>query len=522
MRPRIAALSLLCAVVLAVGLQVQPAGAGSVSTSISLSTPGPTRTAQAMSVTALLNSSYGPVANAVLHFSVGGRTAKVRTNGGGRATLRMRRNLAPGYYTVTVTYNGSGIYAPASASGTFTVLPLSGTTLKLILPSGPVKAGQAIVIQAILLSDSGPMRRTPVHLYFNGVKKVTLETNASGLITYRLHRNFPAGVWTVTAYYHGSRPRGLGATSATGTLTIQPLHLTLQALPGVAGVSLAIDGRVYKTDASGAIHLDVASAGFHSLTASNASADPRIRLTFVRWSTGSGTATTRYHMLADETVYASFAMAFLTHVQIVDADGRSVQGPDLGQVTAVGPRGSVVQLWPSTGDQWLTLPPPSRTALAGTPNDWHYSITSATYDGLSVANRGDSAFVPGPGKTWQVRLRLYTLSVHVRRPLVGPPHTSVLVISQNGLGRSAAIDSSGYVILRDLPRGEYTVKVIGPGYSLPVATTMSRSQTVEVLASSPQEFVVAYEVAVIVVILFVLLARRRWLAQRRLGSPPPS
>jgi hypothetical protein len=499
------------------GLRVQPASAGSVATSISLTTPGPTRTGQAMSVTAVLNSSYGPVANAVLHFSVNKRNAKVRTNAGGRATLRMRRNLAPGYYTVTVIYSGSGVFAPSSATGHFTVLPLTGTTLKLILPP-PTKTGQPAVIQAILLSSAGPMRRAPVHLYFNGVKKVTLETDASGMVTYKLHRNFPAGTWTVAAYYHGSRPRGLGAASASGTLIITPLRLTLQALPGIAGVSIGFDGHVYQTDATGAVHLDVASAGFHSLIASNASADPRVKLTFARWSNGSSAPSVRYHLLADETVYASFATAFLTHVQIVDADGRRVQGQDLGTVTATGPRGSVVQLWPATGDLWLAIPPPSRTALAGTPNDWHYSITSALYAGLSVANMGDSAFVPGPGKAWVVHLRMYTLSVHVRRPLIGPAHTSVLVVSQNGIGRSAPLDSNGNVVLSDLPRGEYTVKLVGPGYSLPVNTSMTRSQAVEVPAGSPQELILVYELVVVVALLFGLLARRRWIVQRRLRS----
>jgi hypothetical protein len=518
MRFRLAGVAIAC--VLAIffaGLQLQPAAAGAVATSISLGLPGQVRTGQAMTVNAFLNSGYGPIPNASLKFNVAGRNATARTNGGGYARLRMRRNMAPGYYTVTVTYRGNGTFAPASASAGFTVLPLTGTSLRLILPPTS-KAGQAIEISAVLDDPNGPMRRQPVHFYFNGVKKFTAETDASGTARYKLKRSFPAGVYTVTAYYHGTRPRGLAPISASGTLTIIPLHLTVQALPAIAGVSLSIDGQVHVTDATGAVKMDVASAGYHTFGAANTSADPNVKLRFVHWSTGSSDASIRYHLLADENVYASFSVLFLTHVKIVDADGHSLEGPNLGLVTASGPRGTNLQLWPSKGDQWLEIPPPSRSSLAGTPNDWHYSVSGATYQGLSVANRGDSSFVPGPGKTWVVRLRLYTLSVHVRHPIVGTPHTSVLVISSNGIGRTAALDSNGNVQLKDLPRGDYTVKLVGPGYSLTVLTTMTRSQSIEVPAASPQEFFLGYWVIGLGLLLLVLLVRRRLRAQRRLGQ----
>jgi hypothetical protein len=518
MRGRLAALTLAGIIaVVGVGIQLQPAAAGSVGTAISLSLPGQVRAGQGMSVTAFLNSGYGPVRGATLHLSVAGRHSAARTDGGGHARFRMRRNLAPGSYTLTVTYNGNRTFAPASASASFTVLPLSATSLRLILPPA-TKAGQAIEIQAVLDGPSGPMRRAPIHLYFNGVKRFTAETDASGTATYKLHRSFPAGVYTVTAYYHGTRPRGLLPISASGTLTIIPLHLTVYALPAIAGVSISVDGQVHVTDSTGAVHLDIASAGYHTFGASNTSTDPTVKLRFVHWSTGSSAPSIRYHLLADESVYASFAVAFLTHVKIVDADGNSLENPNLGAVTATGPRGAYLQLWPSNGDQWLEIPPPSRTSLVGTPNDWHYSISSAFYQGLSVANRGDSSFVPGPGKSWVIRLRLYTLNVHVRNPVLGSPHTSVLVISSNGIGRTAALDSKGNVRLVDLPRGDYTVKLVGPGYSLTVVTTMTRSQSIEVPAASPQEFFLGYWVIGLLVLLFVLLVRRRWLAQRRLGQ----
>jgi hypothetical protein len=510
-------------IVIGVAMSAISAAAAPAPSSISLTLPGTARTGQYVPVTASLSSGGAPVANAVLHLAYAGRSASRKTNGSGVVYFRLRRNLPPGSYTVTVTYRGNSLHGPASASGVITVLPLLGTTLSLSVPP-TAQAGQHMEIHVTLLTSAGALRRAPVHLLFNGSRVATLQTDGSGNATYRFRRSFPAGTYTVTAVYHGNRPRGIDPASASASLTILPIHLTLQVMPPVPGVSVAMDGQTYVTNASGMAQVAVASAGYHNLTASSVSADPKTRLQFVRWADGVPAASRRYHVLADRTIYLSYATAFLTTVHIVDADGHSLEGPDLGTVIAAGPAKRELQVWPKTGDLWLELPPPSRTSLAGLPSNFRYSIASAIFQGSSVANRGDSAFTPGPGRTWEVRLRLYTLQVHVRKPVLGAGHNAVVVTSQTGLRLESNLTDDGSSVFRDLARSDYSVHLVGPGYSLPVEIALTRSQKVEMPAASREEFVVVYELLVVAVILFALIVRRRIRIQRRIGpaDEPPA
>lgn len=521
---RVQALVLLAGlVVTGIAVSAIPAAAAPTPSSISLRLPGATRAGQYLPVTATLSSGGAPVANAVLHLTYAGRSSSHRTNGAGVVNFRLRRNLPPGSYTVTVTYRGNSLHGPASASGTITVLPLLGTTLSLSVPP-TTQTGQHMEIHVTLLTSAGALRKAPVHLLFNGSKVATLETDGSGNATYRLRRSFPAGSYTVTAVYHGNRPRGINPASATASLTILPIHLTLQVMPPVPGVGVSMDGHTYVTDASGVAHVDVASAGFHNLTASDVSADQRVKLQFMRWADGAPAASRRFHILADRTIYLSYATSFLTTVHIVDADGHSLEGPDLGTVMAVGPAKKELQVWPRTGDLWLELPPPSRTSLAGLPSNFRYSIASAIFQGSSVANRGDSAFTPGLGRTWEMKLRLYTLQIHVRKPVLGAGHHAVVVTSQTGLRLESNLADDGSSVFRDLARSDYSVHLVGPGYSLPVEIALTRSQKVEMPAASREEFIVAYELLALAVLLFALTVRRRVRIQRRLHSTdePPA
>lgn len=513
---RRATVGMVCVTTLALSAGVFGATAHAASgpTSISLGLPAATRTGQAATVVAVLTAGGAPVAGSPLHFGVAGHHAIKRTNVAGQAAYHVPRNLPPGVYTITVDFRGSGGLGYSSASGDIRILPLTGTTLSISVPPS-ARAGQSIPIQVTLLNAYGPMSRAPIHLLFNGSQKILLETNASGVATYRVHRNFPAGSYTVTAAYHGNRPRGFYPSSASASITISPLHLTLQALPALPGINLGVDGHIYKTDANGAVHVDVASAGYHTVSASIDSPDPNMKLRLVRWANGSPSASTTYHLLTDETVYVSFATAFLTPIRFVDEAGNPVDIRGLGEVLAIGPGGVDLKLWPSSSDQSLELPAPSRTALAQLPHNWHYSVTWATFHGTSVANRGDSPFVPGPGRTWVIKLRLYALHVHVRRPILGAGHNSVVVTSQAGYRQSAQLDAGGNATFNDLPRGEYLVRMVGPGYSLPVDMTMTRNQSVEAPVTSREELVLAYWLFLVVALALGLLARRRWRIQKR-------
>lgn len=470
---RKAVIGLVSAAALSASLFGATAQAASDPTFVSGRLPGANDAAKAATVIAGLTTRDALVAGQLLHFAVAGHHA-----------------------------------SPSSAINSIGILSIAGTTITLSVPRS-VNAGQSVVIRVTLRTPYGPIRKLPIHLLFSGRQKILLETNAAGLAIYRLHRNFPAGNYVVTADYLGSRRRGLYPVSASAVMTIQPLDLTLQALPALPGITLAIDKKAYKTDANGAVQVEVGTAGYHTLSVSTVSQDPNMRLSFVEWANGSPSTTIRYHLLGDETLYMSFVTSFRTPLRIVDAGGNPIDTRWLGDVLANGPGNTDVTLGANSGTEWLDLPAPSRTSLTGVPNNWHYSIALATYHGTSVANRGDSPFVPASGRTWVIKLRLYVLNVHVRRPIFGVGLSSVVVTSQAGLRQAANLDAAGNATFNDLPRGEYVVTMVGPGYSLPVDITMTRNQSFEAPATSLEELFLALGSVVMIVVGLGFLAWRR-------------
>jgi len=171
---------------------------------------------------------------------------------------------------------------------------------------------------------------------------------------------------------------------------------------------------------------------------------------------------------------------------------------------------------------WLTLPPPPHTALRGQDQPARFVLGSADFDGVSVANRGDAPYVPGPGRLWTIRLRVFSMRVHVRQPLLAHHREQLMVRSDSGIERSAEANPNGEAVFGDLPRGLYSVTVegarIGPGARVQV----SRNQAVDVTVYTIWEIALGLLSAVMALLsttIVVLIVRRRLRPYLRLARP---
>jgi hypothetical protein len=327
----------------------------------------------------------------------------------------------------------------------------------------------------------------PVRVFIDGRHAMTLQVGAGGSLRYRFPRNLSAGTHTVQLTYHGSRPLGLAPAAAGGVVTILPIDLTLQAIPAIPGVTFTLDGRAYVTDATGRAQTRIPAIGSHQVSVAPPADTDSTRYRFGHWFGGPGTPSLALRVYDDRAVTAAFSSSFRVPVSFIDDSGSPLDPRRLSDVSAVGPAGSTARLTPSEGSTWLTVPAPFSAAQAAPARSVRFALASARFDGVSVANRGDDRFTAAPGRPWAVKLRVYTLRVQVRKPLLGAPTREAVVRGGSGVRRPAKVDTSGVAVLRQLPRGLYLVSPQGAEVGPAATVVVSRNEQVDVTLYTPAE-----------------------------------
>ncbi len=517
MRRRVLALALVCAALAAVAPRAV-LGAGVPNMHISV--PGVVGFAQEAPVTVTLKDGNTPLPNEVIHLSVNGRhRADLRTDGRGVAQYRFPRTSVPGTYRIVASFDGdaSRQVSPAQVSATLIIARPRSTTVALDVPP-PTKTGQQLRINVTLTSVSGSLAGQTVRVTVGSIRALDLIIkDPAGATHLTLDRNTPAGTYTVTATYHGNRRLSLSPASATQTLTVLPLSLTVQTLPALTGAPITFDGVTATTDATGVAQFTVPAAGNHQLSAATPPDTATTKAAFARWSDGQIVTSRQLHLVGDAQVLAGYRTSILTTLKLSDARGRAIDPARVGTISIAAPDGATQVLRAPYTPLWLTFPAPSRAALTLRTPTARFSLVSATYDGVVVANRGDDPLLPRPGATWDVRLRIYTLHIATRHPLIpgAGPH-AVRVIPEHGTPLIVALDDQGQATIDNLPRDQYTVTVPASAYAPVTPVALSRDQTVSMVVVGAQDLLVVGVAAFLILALLIVVARRpQWLPRIR-------
>jgi hypothetical protein len=367
-----------------------------------------------------------------------------------------------------------------------------------------------MAMAATLQSDRGPLRRRAVHISIDGKPKLGLITDDSGRAHLDISRSTPAGAYSIGAEFHGDRPTGLSPSSSAGTMTILPLNFKVQTVPALPGVVVRMDGLTVQTNANGWATVPVGSTGDHNLYVDAPEPGPGTRTQFARWSDGVTTSGRSLRIRSDALLYAAFSGDFLTRLSFVDGSGAPVDTNKLTGVALSGPEGAMIAVRSPFDPLWLHLPAPSRAVLAGVGTNWKFSVASGKYQGISVINRGDDRYVPNGSGTWSIKLRIYSLKIHTRRPLIGNEiPTEVAVALQGRPPATVPVDSSGNAKLISLPRGRYTVGVPHTKLAAELTVSMTNSQDVMIPVVSKLELAVALGLLAALVGAMIMLPRRR-------------
>ncbi len=395
-----------------------------------------------------------------------------------------------------------------------TVRPASTVTLT---PPGTSQAGQTINVVASLSSAGAPVPDVSLRLFIDGTNYHESLTDGGGVVSFHVAGTLAAGVHQVVVAYNGDTGPLLAVqplpSQASGTLTVTPLRLAVETAPSLPGVQFTLDGtQTFVSGPDGIGSTLVGTAGTHTLAVQVQDPNPETRVTFTRWSDSVWTPNREIHLggTGDKTLGVGLQVSYLTPVRFVDASGRALRASHVSDVKLHGPNGEGLTMTSPSKPVWLNLKAPSEapgpTPLNEPRTPWR--LSSARYNGLDVIFSGQQKFLPGPGKTWTVRMQFYTLRLTARDALFGTGlDRPATLVNAAGRRQQVQLDRQGTVVVW-LPSGNYVAHVSASGLSPRTPFSLSRSQAVVIQIVTPLDMLVVASMAVVALVLLLILGQR--------------
>src|SRR5205085_6092324 len=291
----------------------------------------------------------------------------------------------------------------ASARGPLTGPPAdlaSGTDGVRLHVTSAMKAGQRIDAEATLVIGGCVRSDADVRFFIDGIERGVGRTDVQGTAHLRLPGIVASGSHQLTATYGGSIDDA--ALSARASFVIAPHLVTVQTVPAMPGVVLAIDGGAgTASDATGKAVLGVERVGIHVLAVRIPASAPTARYSFSRWSDDYWTSSRPLRVAEDIALAVGLRVAYLTPIRFTDLDGHPLDERAVSDVAISGPNAELQVLQYPFEPIWLQTPMPAK--LTG-ENGLHitpapYSISLARYNGLNVASAGKVRYSPSSGGT---------------------------------------------------------------------------------------------------------------------------
>ena len=284
---------------------------------------------------------------------------------------------------------------------------------------------------------------------------------------------------------------------------------TVQTVPRIPGIDIAVDGEVARTDHQGLAQFSSAAR----LTADTINVEPRVRLSQGRRARFSRIRRT------DTGYVAAFDVDVLVTVDAATVGGDRIDPDRASRVTLRSP---LTGEWRDAriGEQvWLHS---SRVvAELGTvrPREVSWSVQRFEIDGRSVVSRGQQRFVPAElpadARTVRVRARLFAVDVTTSDALLGSPTgTQLLLTHPDGQVSRHPLSSAGTARVQDLVPGAYELAVAGSGPLIARPVTISRDQQIDLDVYTWWDVAIAVGVAVLFFAGLAVLGRRRPVTRR--------
>lgn len=293
-----------------------------------------------------------------------------------------------------------------------------------------------------------------------------------------------------------------------GTTKIEEVNVT--SLPPIPGVTVTLDGQVAVTKLDGTA----------TFSRPRQSTDPEIRVetTVIDLSPDARARFVRAYYPASTHPVLAFDIEKRVDFSFHDGDQEQAS-TDFDSLTVRSSVGEVKVVSPGETPwfQAQRVVPLNQTLEV---KDLYWTIQSLDRHGSNVVNRSQQRFTPATERHVAIDLLYYTAKFRARDAFLFNPRGSAIDLKfPDGHVERFELDGYGAATVSGLPRGQYTVTVVGggPGMSQPVSIT--RNQDVDLKVLSWLDIAIAGFVLIGGLVGLVLLGRM--LRKRRAAAAAP-
>ena len=307
----------------------------------------------------------------------------------------------------------------------------------------------------------------------------------------------------------------LAAMSCVGTVSASSPDdpgLTIVTVPALPGTIFEFDGRTFVTDETGSVR--VPDAGqlqglANRLSYQGFEGDPTVGVVFTRFAGAYNANHTR-------RVEAVFETTRAVSFSFVDLDGRPVESERVTTMTLKNSMGVLFEIDTFMFDTAIVLP--SQRAVQSfdgyVAKDIYYTVQDVVIDGSNTVNRSQQKFFPAEVTTVEVETQFYHVTISVTDALFGFTNGAAALVRwpDGHETRNEVVDG---VTTLYLPRGDYEMRVDGPGLETWRPVSVSRDQDIELELFSYVDIGLLATSTMAIAIVLVVIGRRRHHARHR-------
>jgi hypothetical protein len=290
-----------------------------------------------------------------------------------------------------------------------------------------------------------------------------------------------------------------------------PGGITIVTVPEVTGFPVTLDGVTRPTDSAGVASFDA--------TASSGPLNERVPLNDAVVSVDGRqvkATANRLYRSGNQHVLA-LDLSYRVSFGFTAPSGAPIDAAGIGEITVKSPTGQVSRL-PADQASWLQGSRVVSTGTGPAAEELEWTVQQVKYSGSNVVNTSQQKFRPAQQQSVDIKVLFFSLALQVRDAFFRHPEGSAVdLVYPDGHSQRYGIGEGGRVSIPALPRGHYTVAVVGSGPHRPQPMAISRDQDLQL------SFYTWWDLATVAFVLGALMAglavvgarRRRRTGKRR-------
>ncbi len=381
--------------------------------------------------------------------------------------------------------------------------------------TGPIAVGERATVEAHLVNqEDRPVPNKVLILYVNGEQVRRIRTDELGNASIRVSRELPVGEHHIEVVFPGTE--AYDGASASQTLIVRPLKLTVETVPRIPNVTFSLEGEAFVTGADGLGVIEIDKPGTYHLEAidvHDVQVNDDTRVSFSRWADSIFQPEREVDANGDVYLQAGFTASHRVSMSFKDLSGEEVDPARISSITLKRSNGSYFT-FEDGQPRWLmsTRVMRRREGLEATP--LLYSVESVVLDGTSAVNRYQQRFTVEPEDNWEIELLLYTMRIHAIDAIFGfRIGDGVELHYPDGRVEQLQFGEDREVYQSSLARGLYHVKVSGVAGMAPLTpVALSQDQEVELKVLTALDIGAGIAAGLTVALGLLFLKRPRILA----------